>query len=112
MRRVCYLSGPYSDASENVVWQNIFEARKVARELWKKGWAVICPHMNTAFMGGDDLGHDDFMEGDLELLERSDAVVMMPGWEGSKGAQIEWNRAADLHLPIFYWPDMEDGRVG
>lgn len=111
MRKVAYVSGPYSDASENVIWQNIYEARKVARELWLKGYAVICPHTNNLFMGGPDLRHDDFMEGDLELIDRSDVVVMLPGWENSTGAKMEYSHAVELRLPIMYWPDIEDGNV-
>jgi hypothetical protein len=43
-----------------------------------------------------------WLAGDLELLRRSDAVLMVDGWQRSVGATAERQVAADLGLPIFY----------
>ena len=86
------------------VTRNIEAARAVARELWLMGFAVICPHSNTALMDGIDTG-ELFLDGDLAILERCDFIVMLPGWQESSGATAELEHARALGLGVFIWPD-------
>ncbi len=80
-------------------------ARTVARQLWGMGFAAICPHTNTILMGGDDLPPDIFLEGDLEILRRCDAIFMLDGWRKSEGAIREWELAKDLGMLVIYQDD-------
>lgn len=105
--RLAYVAGPYRAASESAVVRNIRNAEEVAVELWKAGFAVICPHMNTALMGGicpDDV----WLKGDLVMLERCDLVVLVPGWQASSGTRSEVDRAHTCGLPIYEWPLSRD----
>ena len=52
--RVAYIAGAYRGKSENEVYENIQHARRAARKLWEQNFCVICPHLNSAFMGGID----------------------------------------------------------
>jgi hypothetical protein len=99
---VIYVSGKYRADTRREIGINIENAKEVARELWKKGYAVICPHANTAFMDGPDLGHDVFIQGDLEMINRSDCIFMMMGWEDSVGAAMEYRKAVENGMPIYY----------
>ena len=72
---VIYVAGPYRSDSENGVFENIMRARAKAHELWLEGWVVICPHMNTAFMTGDN--PQMYLDGSLEILNRCDAIYML-----------------------------------
>lgn len=101
MKVIC-VSGKYRDTSINGIYENIHHAHRVARELWLKGWAVICFHTNSAWM--DDLGKTDklFLDGDLEILKRCDAIMMLTNWDQSVGAIGEWQLAADRDLEIYY----------
>ena len=45
---VIFISGKY----RGDVDYNIAHARKEAIALWQKGYAVICPHLNTAHFDG------------------------------------------------------------
>lgn len=38
----------------------------------------------------------------------AEIVVMLPGWELSKGALIERNLAFDLNIPVFTYPQFFD----
>lgn len=98
--RVIYVSGKYRGKDENEVFENIVRAREVAVKLWLDGWGVICPHTNSFFMGSK-LGDKMFIEGDLEILRRSDAIYMLKGWEQSEGARLEYNCAVELGLEIY-----------
>jgi len=99
--RVAYISGPYHG---DTIWetvQNIRLAEAVALDYWKKGYAVICPHKNSALFDGA-APESIWIAGDLEILSRCDVIVMIAGWRKSKGAQLELERARELGLEVIY----------
>lgn len=99
--KVAYISGPYRAPSIDGTYNNIHNARRIAREYWLKGYAVICPHMNTAMMDGRDTD-EMFLDGDIEILKRCDAIVMIEGWENSIGARMELAAAERHGLEVIY----------
>jgi hypothetical protein len=101
--KLAYVAGPYRASTESGVVQNIRNAEAVAVELWKMGYAVICPHKNTALFGG--LAPDEvWLKGDLVMMRRCDLVVLAPGWQKSSGTRDEINDAGEHKIPIFLWP--------
>lgn len=40
-------------------------------------------------------------------LVRQDAIILLPHWESSKGARLEFNIAYELGIPIFHWEIVE-----
>lgn len=106
--KLIYLSGPYrSSFGEHGVWSNIMAAREAAIDVWKMIAVPICPHLNTMLMGGAihsnvELEVKLFLEGDCEIISRCDAVLMLPGWERSKGSNIERDFALKKDIPVFY----------
>lgn len=99
--KVIYVAGPFRGKTGWEIEENIREAEKVALEVWKKGYAAICPHTNTRFFHGT-LPDEDFLKGCLELLRRSDALLFAPGWERSEGARVEAQEALVLGLPLYF----------
>lgn len=101
--KVIYVSGKYTADSEWGLVQNIRLAEDAALKLWGKGWAVICPHKNTAHFGGCNSGWDNiWLNGDLEILRRCDAIYMLKDWECSYGACEEFKLAKKLGLEILF----------
>lgn len=102
--RVIYVAGPYTGKTINDTFENIIRARQHAYRLWQQGWAVICPHANSAFMDGEDVEttREMFIQGDLEILKRCDAIYMLPGWSTSRGACLELKRAKEWGLKVIY----------
>jgi hypothetical protein len=79
--------------------KNIQRASELAKDLWRAGFAVVCPHTNTAFFGGV-VPEQEFIDGCLEILSRCDAIACVPGWENSVGSCGEVALAKLLNLPI------------
>lgn len=104
---VAYVSGPYRDPRGTYyVEQNIRAAERVAVELWRLGYAVICPHANTRHFDGCCPSSDDvFIRGDLELVRRSDVVVTLPNWARSAGARNEVAAAHYSNVLVLNWMD-------
>ena len=108
--KLIYVAGPYLGKCDWETYLNIHEARLAAHKLWEEGWAVICPHSNTAFFGG--VGEQDkdnpngdwrkWVEGDLEMVRRCDAIYMLPAWVRSKGAKLELEEALKCGIQVIY----------
>jgi hypothetical protein len=98
---IVFISGPYRAETKAGVGQNIKRAREAALRLWGADTAVICPHLNTAFFDGvqPDIV---WLQGDLEILARCDAIYMLKGWKTSFGSVAEHQLATDLELEVMY----------
>lgn len=99
--KVAYISGPYSAPTPHEIHANIRLAGQYAEKYWKLGYAVICPHLNSAFMDGV-VPYGNFITGDLEFVRRSDVIVMMPNWRSSNGAAAERLEAERCNKEIIY----------
>ncbi len=71
----------------------------------KKGYAVFCPHTMTSQIDkecNDDkvLTWEHYLAQDIYWLSKCDAIHLLPGWRGSKGASIEHLVAKGLGLEI------------
>jgi len=96
---IIYVVGKYSGDTE----KNIAEARRWAIKLWEAGHAVICPHLNTAHMEKDcKASYEDYLNGDMKIISRCDAVFMLPNWEDSKGASQEYDYADRHKIPVLF----------
>jgi len=100
--KLIMISGKYTANSPLEISDNIARARIAATRLWEKGWAVICPHMNSAHMDGMTLAYEQFMAGYLEMLSRCDAVFMLKTWSNSGGSKREHIAAGKRQLPVYY----------
>lgn len=96
-----YIAGPYRASTKLGIIINILKARKVAKKYWALGYTVICPHMNSALMDGC-APDEAFLRGGLELLGCADWMVVLPGWEKSKGTIAEIEFAKEHSIPIIY----------
>jgi nucleoside 2-deoxyribosyltransferase len=106
--KLIYVAGPFRGKDSWAMECNIRRAEAIALEVWRGGFACICPHSNTRFFQG---AADDkvWLEGDLEILKRCDAVIMTPNWRTSSGAKAEYLYALAREIPVFYYQDTVSG---
>jgi nucleoside 2-deoxyribosyltransferase len=98
--RVVYVAGPYTAPNAWVREQNIRRAEEVGFLVAESGAMPLIPHANTRFFDG--LQTPEFWyEGTLELLRRCDAVIVVEGYEFSRGTKAEIAEADRLGLPVF-----------
>ena len=87
-----YLAGPMTglpDFNRGA----FFEAADV---LFSHGHIVLNPAVFP-----DGLEHGDYMKICLPMIDAAEAVIMLPGWENSKGANMEYQYAQIKRLPVF-----------
>lgn len=97
---VVYIAGPFRAPDAWQREQNIRRAEELALRVWRLGAVALCPHMNTRHFDGA-APDDVFLQGDLELLRRCDAVVCTVDWVLSTGARVEVDEAHRLGIPVF-----------
>lgn len=103
--KLAYIAGPYRADTINGTVENIRRAEATAKEYWRSGYAVICPHKNSGLLDGI-ISDNHFLAGDLEIMRRCDIAVFIPGWQFSEGAKkeheaaIKWNMQIHYYLPL------------
>jgi len=98
--KVVYIAGPFRAGSAWEIELNVRRAEEAALQIWRMGMATLCPHTNTRFFQGA-AADEVWLKGDLEMLSRCDAVLLVEGWERSEGAKAEAARARELGIPVF-----------
>jgi len=109
-----YVAGKYSADNVIGVLTNIEAGMNEAAYLIGDGYAVYCPWLDHSLIFTAHGRHlDEIMLKDnaMAWLEVSDAVLVIPGWEKSKGTHAEIARAKELKIPVFYRPvDLDNWR--
>lgn len=98
MNKIIYIAGPYTGTTPAATQANISRARAAAVRLWKQGFAVLCPHLNSAGMENDGIDYHVFTEGYIRMLKLCNVIYLLKDWELSPGARAEAEAAALLGL--------------
>lgn len=102
--KVVYVAGPFRGPDSWAIENNIRRAETLALEVWRLGAAAVCPHTNTRFFQGA-APDNVWLDGDLAILGKCDALLMTADWERSSGARAEHDFAKERGLPVFYGLD-------
>ena len=95
--RLVYIAGAYTARHAYQVKRNIIKADLLAIEVELLGLDLFpcVPHTNTSHHEGTRDG-DYFIEGTLEWMRRCDTVLVVPGYEASKGTKGEIEEAMKM----------------
>lgn len=109
-KRVAFIAGPMRDID-----QFNFPAFDIAEEdLTLRGFVVKSPARHDREEGFDPTQNS--LQGfdlkaafrwNIESILKSDLVVALGGWEGSRGVAIELNVARAIGLPVVHYPGLE-----
>ena len=94
-----YISGPISlgdTATAEDIERNKESFRMTARYLENAGDVPLSPLVNE----GVGKTWNEYMRLDIALLMTADKIVMLPGWEHSRGARIEHDLAVALDMQV------------
>lgn len=96
-----YLSGPMTGLKNC----NFDAFKNATYDLKSKGFKVFDP--STTDGGDTSKPWEYYMRIDIKEVSQCDAVVVLPGWEKSKGAKEEVRVARMLKIPIFSYPSLD-----
>jgi nucleoside 2-deoxyribosyltransferase len=97
---VIYVAGPISAPT---AWQreaNIRRAEWFALALYRADFAPICVHSGARMFYGE-IDEEVAMKADFAIIERCDALLLVTGWQRSKGTLREIAFAHKISKPVF-----------
>jgi len=100
-----YVAGPYSDNNVVSVLHNIRKGIEMSYEVFSNGMAPFCPWLDYQYVLMDKeskLTLQDFYDYSIAWLEVSDAMLVLPNYESSKGTLKEIEFAKEKNIPVFY----------
>ena len=93
-----YLAGPMSGYPGH----NLEAFTQAAADLRASDWDVVVPCEENPATNIKDLGWgwSDYLRADLKLVLSAQGVVVLPGWEASRGACLEVYVAQQLSMEV------------
>jgi len=99
-----YVAGPYSGGTLQTL-NNMRVGMRKATELMLKGFAPFCPwldyHFTLMLRENESLTVEQYYAYSIAFMETCDAVLLVPGWENSKGTLKEIEIAEKVGIPVF-----------
>ena len=89
-----YVAGPMTGLSEH----NFPTFHAAAARLREAGWEAVNPA--ESFGGRTDMPRETYLRADIILLAQCEAIAMLPGWQESRGAKLEYLLARELGMLI------------
>lgn len=102
MRKRLYLSGPITGI-EN--YEEIFQ--NATNKLLEMGFSVINPAPLYRVLP-IDATYEEYMSVDLKFIDMVEGIVLLPGWEMSRGSNRELGYALASNKEIMYYNKMID----
>lgn len=89
--KIVYIAGAYTSQREEIVEQNILNAKKMALALRRQSIGFYCPHTTTGGFHNHtaDLNDEFYVRLHQTILLKCDALLLLPDWERSKGSVLE-----------------------
>ena len=89
-----YIAGPMTGYADH----NYPAFHAAAERLREAGWDVINPAEN--FGGRMDLPRESYLRADVALMVNCEAIAMLPGWQESSGAKLEYLLARAFGMAV------------
>lgn len=99
-----YLSGPITKDKH---YERKF--RTAAEKLREGGYTDIVNPAELTKVIGQEFEYGEIMSIDLTLLSMCDALIQLPGWEHSRGANIEYGYALGADKLVIALEDLLKG---
>ena len=101
--KTVYVAGAYSDNNVLGVFANMRNGMLMAAQVLKSGFAPFVPWFDYQFsLITDHVTLEMYYNYSMAWLEKADCVLVVEGWENSKGVKAEIARAEELGKPIYY----------
>jgi hypothetical protein len=99
-----YVSGPMTGYDQH----NFPAFEAAATALRALGHTILSAHEikhPEEVHGGGRLTWQQYLRGDVKEMCECDGIILLRGWNASKGARLELAVALGLELPVYYYDE-------
>ena len=100
-KMLVYIAGKYSANTKEEIQSNVDLAIRYGNIVIDLGHIVYIPHLSHYVDAMEKRDIEFWYEFDLPILKRCDAILMIPGWENSKGAKKELAKAKEWKMEVY-----------
>ncbi len=96
-----YVAGAIQGKDLLSSFTNIRNGIKLSVEVLQAGYSPFSPFIDFQFSLVKEITIEQYYAYSMSWLEVADAVLLVPGYEDSKGTAKEIARARELNIPVF-----------
>ena len=100
-----YIAGKYSAEDVITAFDNMRKGMRLSTQVLLAGFAVFSPWVDynlfLQLREDEKISLEVIQQHSIAFLEVSDAILLVPGYEKSKGTHAEIKRAHELGIPVF-----------
>ncbi len=111
MIRQVYVAGSYSADTRTRELANVMKALVAAIDLTRRGYHCIVPHVSGSHRVTWDAAMDRCRATIHAMDPNKDCLVLLPGWEASKGACEERDIAYAIGMEVWDLADLSGEQV-
>lgn len=104
-RPLIYLAAPFTSPNKVEMAKRHLAVVNITTEFMKLGYVVYSPIAVGPTVEGDiKWTHEQWLDYDRQILRHCDEihVLMLPGWDKSKGVLLEIEMAKEFGMPVKY----------
>ena len=105
--KLWYFAHPYYNKLDAIKYLNHRDCIKRTLKLINAGYQIFSPIVYSVplneFIHGD---HSFWIAFDKPFMEKCDGLILAPGWEKSKGCNIEYEYFKQAGKPIIFYEDI------
>lgn len=96
-----YTAGPISPNEDGGMAEHIARAKAIVVAMRKRGWSIVCPHLNSVEIDGFSL--EQYLAEDFTIIKKCAALVLLPKWFNSRGTKREIELASKIPIQVLDW---------
>ena len=102
MRKCIYIAGAISSNNLLKSFENIRKGIKLSVDVLKAGHAPFSPFIDFQYSLVTKITIEEYYAYSLAWLEKADGLILVEGYENSKGTLAEIKRAKQLGIPVYF----------
>lgn len=96
-----FVAGAINGSSYYETFNNLRKGIKLSSQVLQEGYAVFSPFIDYSYFLQEDITEETIKKSTMEFLKICDAVLLVDGWNCSRGVLNELHECRLHQIPVF-----------